>query len=107
MRSPPALVPLLPLPWPCQQHSAGVAHTRGTRRTRRMTARGQARKAATAVAQQTRPSATKPAPQTASAGGAVVGQSEMAVLMRAIDWSATPIGPAALWPQSLRTAVDM
>ena len=30
---------------------------------------------------------------------------EMAALMRAADWSATPLGPAESWPQSLRTVV--
>ncbi|MBE7220848.1 MAG: PAS domain-containing protein, partial [Caulobacteraceae bacterium] len=31
----------------------------------------------------------------------------MAVRIRAFDWSATPLGPLGLWPQSLRTAVDI
>ena len=31
----------------------------------------------------------------------------MAVLCRATNWSATPLGPAAGWPQSLRTAVGI
>jgi PAS domain S-box-containing protein len=35
------------------------------------------------------------------------GKSEMAALMRAVDWSATPIGPVETWPQSLRTAVSI
>ena len=30
---------------------------------------------------------------------------EMAALMRAKDWSTTPLGKAAAWPQSLRTVV--
>jgi len=29
----------------------------------------------------------------------------MAARMRALDWAATPLGPVAQWPQSLRTAV--
>jgi signal transduction histidine kinase/DNA-binding response OmpR family regulator len=33
------------------------------------------------------------------------GEGEMAALMRATDWSATPLGPADSWPQSLRTVV--
>ncbi len=37
----------------------------------------------------------------------LVGGSEMGALMREIDWSATPIGPMAGWPQSLRTAVNI
>jgi PAS domain S-box-containing protein len=35
------------------------------------------------------------------------GDSEMGALMRAHDWSATPLGPAEGWPQSLRTAVSI
>ena len=33
------------------------------------------------------------------------GGGEMGALMRAFDWSQTPVGPVADWPQSLRTAV--
>jgi len=33
------------------------------------------------------------------------GGGEMAALMRAKDWGATPLGPAGSWPQSLRTIV--
>ena len=33
------------------------------------------------------------------------GDGEMARLMRAKDWSATPLGPPARWPRSLRTVV--
>ncbi len=32
-------------------------------------------------------------------------EGEMAALMRAADWSSTPLGPAESWPQSLRTVV--
>jgi PAS domain S-box-containing protein len=32
---------------------------------------------------------------------------EMAALVRAHDWSATPLGPIEAWPQSLKTAVDL
>jgi PAS domain S-box-containing protein len=35
----------------------------------------------------------------------LAGGGEMAVLTRGYDWSATSIGPADTWPQSLRTAV--
>ena len=35
------------------------------------------------------------------------GEGEMARLMRAHDWSGTPLGPVASWPQSLRTAVSL
>jgi PAS domain S-box-containing protein len=31
----------------------------------------------------------------------------MAARMRAFDWSSTPLGPMAAWPQSLKTAVDI
>jgi PAS domain S-box-containing protein len=33
------------------------------------------------------------------------GESEMSRLMRSHDWSATPVGPVAGWPQSLKIAV--
>jgi signal transduction histidine kinase len=33
------------------------------------------------------------------------GGGEMAALMRAFDWSTTPLGPVEHWPQSLRTCV--
>jgi PAS domain S-box-containing protein len=33
------------------------------------------------------------------------GDSEMATRMRALDWSATPLGPVEQWPQALRTSV--
>src|SRR5262249_50698652 len=33
------------------------------------------------------------------------GDGEMSRLMRAHDWSATPLGPVGSWPQSLKTAV--
>ncbi|WP_419898798.1 PAS domain-containing protein [Roseomonas sp. USHLN139] len=32
---------------------------------------------------------------------------EMATLIRAQDWSRTPLGPLSAWPQSLRTAIDL
>ncbi len=32
---------------------------------------------------------------------------ELGALMRALDWSANPLGPPETWPQSLRTAVGM
>ena len=31
----------------------------------------------------------------------------MAALVRATDWSRTPLGPMDLWPQALRTLVDV
>jgi len=36
-----------------------------------------------------------------------VGASELAGRMRAFDWSATPLGPVASWPQSLRSALSI
>jgi PAS domain S-box-containing protein len=33
------------------------------------------------------------------------GGGEMGELMRALDWSQTPVGPVSNWPQSLKTAV--
>ncbi|HEX8271501.1 MAG TPA: ATP-binding protein [Longimicrobiaceae bacterium] len=35
------------------------------------------------------------------------GGGEMGALVRAHDWAATPLGPAAAWPQSLRTALGI
>ena len=35
------------------------------------------------------------------------GDSVMADLIRAHDWAATPLGPIALWPQSLKTIVGL
>jgi signal transduction histidine kinase/serine phosphatase RsbU (regulator of sigma subunit)/CheY-like chemotaxis protein len=38
----------------------------------------------------------------------IVGErSDMRALSREFDWSATPVGPADRWPQSLRTAMSM
>ncbi|HET7586875.1 MAG TPA: PAS domain-containing protein [Gammaproteobacteria bacterium] len=34
-------------------------------------------------------------------------QGEMAALVRAHDWSGTPLGPPESWPQALRTCVDL
>ena len=36
----------------------------------------------------------------------LAGGGTMGALMRAKDWSATPLGPASAWPQSLRTSVS-
>ena len=33
------------------------------------------------------------------------GSGEIAAQMRALDWSATPLGPVEQWPQALRTSV--
>ena len=37
----------------------------------------------------------------------VPGSSELAGLIRAFDWSKTPLGPISGWPQSLKTATSM
>ncbi len=39
--------------------------------------------------------------------GFLAGGGEMGALMRAHDWSASPLGPPAAWPQPLRTAVRL
>ena len=36
-----------------------------------------------------------------------IGDGEMAGRIRAFDWSRTPLGPTARWPQSLKTVVDI
>ena len=36
-----------------------------------------------------------------------LGGGEMGERMRALDWSTTPLGPVARWPQSLRTTVSI
>ena len=37
----------------------------------------------------------------------LAGGGEMGRLIRAFDWSATPLGPAHAWPQSLRSVVSL
>jgi hypothetical protein len=37
----------------------------------------------------------------------LAGGGDMGALMRAFDWSTTPLGPVEQWPQSLRTAVSI
>jgi PAS domain S-box-containing protein len=39
--------------------------------------------------------------------GCLAGGGEMGEMIRAVDWSSTPLGPATSWPQSLRTAISM
>ena len=36
-----------------------------------------------------------------------IGPGEMPALYRAVDWSATPLGPVEAWPQSLRSALSI
>ena len=43
----------------------------------------------------------------AAVAGWLAGGGEMGALIRARDWSATPLGPIEVWPQSLRVAVGM
>src|SRR5579864_3281917 len=38
---------------------------------------------------------------------ALAGGGQMGALMRAFDWSRTPVGPIEAWPQSLRTSVSI
>ena len=38
---------------------------------------------------------------------ALAGGGEMGALIRSIDWSKTPLGPATSWPQSLKTALSI
>ncbi|MGX7703690.1 PAS domain S-box protein [Methylobacterium sp. Gmos1] len=35
------------------------------------------------------------------------GDGEIAALIRSFEWAATPLGPIARWPQSLKTIVDL
>jgi len=35
----------------------------------------------------------------------LAGGGEMGERMRALDWTKTPLGPVAVWPQSLKTIV--
>jgi PAS domain S-box-containing protein len=44
---------------------------------------------------------------TMDAARLFAGAGEMRERCRAHDWAATPLGPVAAWPQSLRTAVDI
>lgn len=39
--------------------------------------------------------------------GFLAAGGEMGARLRAVDWAATPLGPAAGWPQSLRTTVGI
>ena len=42
-----------------------------------------------------------------SSPGFLAGGGEMGRLIRAMDWSRTPLGPVESWPQSLRSAVSI
>src|SRR5689334_18327450 len=53
-------------------------------------------------------SAASPSPdQAAPEPDIFAGGGEMGALMRATDWTATPLGPTAHWPQSLRTVLNI
>jgi signal transduction histidine kinase/CheY-like chemotaxis protein len=47
------------------------------------------------------------APRGVNAGEFLAGDSEMAGLTRAFDWSSTSLGPMSGWPRSLRTLLHM
>jgi signal transduction histidine kinase len=46
-----------------------------------------------------------PAPASSADDRLFLGHSELAGLMRELDWSGTPLGSPANWPESLKTAV--
>jgi signal transduction histidine kinase len=46
-------------------------------------------------------------PTSDSAAAWLAGGGEMGELIRHLDWAATPVGPTATWPQSLRSAVSI
>jgi PAS domain S-box-containing protein len=50
---------------------------------------------------------TQEAPIQPSPLDCLAGGGHMGALMRAKDWSQTPLGPVASWPQSLRTSVSI
>src|SRR5579884_811921 len=37
----------------------------------------------------------------------LAGGGEMGALMRAFDWTSTPLGPVPAWPQALKTCVRL
>ena len=46
-------------------------------------------------------------PAVTTAARLFAGPGEMRARCRALDWAATPLGPVAGWPQSLRTSVSL
>src|ERR1700760_2932199 len=52
-------------------------------------------------------SAPRPSREELEKQKVLSGGGEVGALMRAKDWSKTPLGPVANWPQSLRTAVSL
>jgi PAS domain S-box-containing protein len=60
------------------------------------------------VAETDEPAARAPAEAATRAAEAVfAGPGELAARCRALDWSATPLGPVSAWPASLRTAAAL
>src|SRR4051812_19541772 len=53
------------------------------------------------------PSNAATSPLAPSIDSALIGGGEMGKVVRAKDWSRTPLGPLASWPASLRTAVSL
>ena len=51
-------------------------------------------------------SGKRPGKQTAVELDFLAGGGEMGARVRALDWSKTPLGPIAKWPQSLKTSVS-
>src|SRR5690349_897716 len=46
-------------------------------------------------------------PGRTSASEVLAGGGDTGSLMRAVDWSKTPLGPVESWPQSLRSAISI
>ncbi|HYO51486.1 ATP-binding protein [Archangium sp.] len=55
----------------------------------------------------TRASTPQAARNSSSTYDFLAGGGEMGKLIRAMDWSKTPLGPVESWPQSLRTTVSL
>ena len=55
----------------------------------------------------TTPTEQRTPPIAATGDALFAGPGEMRALCRALDWSATPLGPVDAWPRSLRTVVAM
>jgi PAS domain S-box-containing protein len=53
-----------------------------------------------------RPSSADEAPISARSFDFLAGGGELGALVRAYDWSQTPLGPPQQWPQNLRTCVS-
>jgi hypothetical protein len=47
------------------------------------------------------------APKDARRSDSLIGGGEMGKVVRAMDWTKTPLGSIDLWPQSLRTTVSL